>query len=76
MAVRRQRATTKSEVINTDIDLVVKNGKLKYRNDTDEFFIFETHKSSGYYFSDSNKLNENYLQHWKFNYDNNRWKMQ
>lgn len=67
MAVRRQRATTKNEIIDTNIDLVIKDGKTKYRHNTDEFYIFETYKGSGYYFAESEKLSDNYIQHWKFN---------
>lgn len=73
MTVRKQRATTKNEVIDTDIKKVIKYGKAKYRFGTDEFFIFETREGSGYYFADSSELNGKYVSHWKFNGNINRW---
>lgn len=76
MAVRRQRATTKSEVVDNDIKKVINDGKSRYRHGTDEFFIFETRKGSGYYFADSSELNGDYEQHWKFNFNSKRWEMQ
>ncbi len=73
MAVRKQRATTKNQIIENDIDVCVKKAKLKYRHYTDEFFIFETRSGSGYYFPDRDRLNDYFIQHWKFNYGRNRW---
>lgn len=76
MAVRRQRATTKSRVVDTDIKKVIKEGKLHHRNFTDEFFVFEVSKGSGCYFADSSELNGEYVQHWKFNFSKKRWEIQ
>lgn len=75
MATRKQRSTTKAEIIDTDIERVVKYGKDQYRNITNEFYVFEAYEGSGYYFAESEKLNDNFKQHWIFNYDNNRWEI-
>jgi hypothetical protein len=71
MAVRKQRATTKEKIMSTDIKVVIKDGKATYKDFTGEFYVFETRENSGCYFSDSYKLTDNYIQHWKFN--GNKW---
>ena len=75
MGVRKQRATTKDMNVDNNIDTVIKKGKLYYRNYTNEFYIFETCENSGFYFPDSSKLNDKYIQHWKFNDELGKWQI-
>lgn len=44
MSIRKQRSTTKIEIIDTDIERVIKHGKDKYRNSTNEFYVFEAYE--------------------------------
>jgi hypothetical protein len=73
VAVRKQRATTKSMILEKEITGAVRRGKLKYRDEPGEFYIFEAYEGAGYYYAESSKLSNNYIQFWKFNFDNNRW---
>lgn len=76
MSVRRQRATTSSEIMETDINIAIKKAKIRFR-DNEKFYIL---KYSPCYFASSypeiekESGKEVYYQKWVFN--NKRWRME
>jgi hypothetical protein len=73
LAVRRQRSTTKEAIVVDSVKECVRKGKLQARNHTNEFYVYETHTNSGYYFPNSVKLTDNYIEFWKFNLLTGLW---
>jgi len=77
MAVRRQRATTSAEIMDKDIKIVIKKSKVRYRSVeskshgfVNEFWI---EKIDDLFFSGGKISEERIYQHWKFNFDKNKW---
>ncbi|MFS0815379.1 hypothetical protein ABC382_00225 [Lysinibacillus sp. 1P01SD] len=72
MAVRKQRATTRKEIMESDIEVAIKKAKVRYRDEKlfyilkYQFYFF----ASGYPELDSDK-NEIYYQKWVFD---GKWK--
>jgi hypothetical protein len=75
MAVRKQRATTSSEIMENDIDIAIKKAKQRFRG-VKVFYILKYttyYFASGYPDIDKTTNQEIYKEKWVFNEYNKRW---